>query len=1419
MFVKIRIGFRFVYMRSIGSQCPKKQLNYATEDVDDALILSVESSVDSWVMNFGALIHATHNNELMKNLKIGDFGKVRLGNGEFINVTGIEMWASSRRGSMTVLGKVAVPKPINLPSQRLENHGLDPNVEIVPKGSLSWGSRPSSSTSTSNPWGSAAASPNTDSTTVSPRHPSGRPTSGGGLSRPSTAGSDRHDSSVTTRGPHSRPSSASGVLTSNQSSLSSSRPLSAETRPGSSHLSRFAEPAYDNSVGWGPNGTADSLSIPSKVNDFSLSSGDFPTLGSDKDNTQNSDQPHDHASDVRPGSGSGRVASLKNRNEMSQTDHKSGTVDTWIGDGSPHFDDGVRLNADKWQGDSHQYPNSNAPPQHYDAWPGPPMSAPSGAWYRGPSPTGPSYSHAPHGGFPMEPFPYYRPHIPPPLANSQAGLPPGPGPRGHHPRNGDFYRPQMPDAFIHPGMPIRPGFYPGSVPYDGYFGPPMGYTPNDREMPFMGMPPVPHRPPVYNMCPPQNPSELNDPQFRGGVRGPVGNMFVHEQLDSLPPEESHGPYKVLRKHEKETDADMEEDNWEQNMEKSDRLRPSFHKNEQGTYTRRNEDTPLRRDTLTNQGYPSDPVIVHSPQGPHKSKASNESWGNKSSFHEDPKDSTLIQKIEDLNAKVRASDIRGDAEQTNKLLNNPKCNSTIAFGSIPTTGDIAYHYDKSRQANHGVRNQADHSKGRLNNQNTDGWRKKPPFLGSEVAAPENNISPETMGTGESLTQMVDPADVQAQRARMRELAKQRAIERQKEEEERIREQKAKANAKLEELNRRTLAAADDTNQTAEKNITNVSEQEDLNRSQRPTEEAIDTKAEMTAQISENSQQNPVDQSMLSKQSDAQSKAILASEGGVNRQKHASQRQKQSIQMFEGSSVDKSILSGTGGKVIKNPGSNMTTSGEAVESTLPNNSNIISESAPHKKRNNKSSKSKHKDDEPSVSRDADIVKIASPQFDINPTTESKDAKQSNLDQSFSLPSNQHKPQHSRRMPRNSQVYRFHAGDAAVWAPVRSQHKEDIMQDDMALPEKTINSGQTNLKNKRAEIERYVPKPVAKELAQQGSIIQSASPSSPKKTSSENMAGIQTIPESSNVDPTMESKSGYNKQVKKPHGTWNQHDQGFQQGSKKASNKSSNPYEETNPVSTETCVVHEWDPSDGWFMPDEYPPTETIPVVKDEGRITGKGKNPAYKGQRNTAKNHMESGAEMEIDQTDRPASSKENRSSHWQPKSQAYKGGWSGGQHANLEFKNESRKYSSQFQPDEPAHDTHQEGQRERKPASFRGWTHSPNQKQNQSPGNIEDEAQTQAQFEQQQQHVSSGFRKYGGQNNRSSGQDDRRKHNYQHNANINREKPRKNSHYEYQPVGSNNDSNKSSQAADAAPRYKDRGSGQFKRGSGNFYGQQ
>ncbi|KAD5960194.1 hypothetical protein E3N88_11666 [Mikania micrantha] len=76
----------------VRNQCsnPKKEFNVAVDNTDnDVLILSVESSVDSWVMDSGALVHATHNTEGLKNLKFGDFGKVRLANNEVLDVTGM----------------------------------------------------------------------------------------------------------------------------------------------------------------------------------------------------------------------------------------------------------------------------------------------------------------------------------------------------------------------------------------------------------------------------------------------------------------------------------------------------------------------------------------------------------------------------------------------------------------------------------------------------------------------------------------------------------------------------------------------------------------------------------------------------------------------------------------------------------------------------------------------------------------------------------------------------------------------------------------------------------------------------------------------------------------------------------------------------------------------------------------------------------------------------------------------------------------------------------------------------------------------------------------------------------------------------------------------------------------------------------
>lgn len=136
------------------------------------------------------------------------------------------------------------------------------NFSVLDRGTLSWGSSRSSS-SASNAWASSTLSPNADGGTGSPRHLSGRPSSGGSGTRPSTGSSEKaHEPIVSAWSSNSRPSSASGALTSNQTSATSLRPRSAETRPGSSQLSRFAEPLSENSVAWGTAGTVEKLVWP-----------------------------------------------------------------------------------------------------------------------------------------------------------------------------------------------------------------------------------------------------------------------------------------------------------------------------------------------------------------------------------------------------------------------------------------------------------------------------------------------------------------------------------------------------------------------------------------------------------------------------------------------------------------------------------------------------------------------------------------------------------------------------------------------------------------------------------------------------------------------------------------------------------------------------------------------------------------------------------------------------------------------------------------------------------------------------------------------------------------------------------------------------------------------------------------------------
>lgn len=71
---------------------PKKGLNIAgSKNVseDDTLLLSMESSVDSWVVDSGASFQSMDKGETMVNLKHRDFRKLRLENDEILKVTGM----------------------------------------------------------------------------------------------------------------------------------------------------------------------------------------------------------------------------------------------------------------------------------------------------------------------------------------------------------------------------------------------------------------------------------------------------------------------------------------------------------------------------------------------------------------------------------------------------------------------------------------------------------------------------------------------------------------------------------------------------------------------------------------------------------------------------------------------------------------------------------------------------------------------------------------------------------------------------------------------------------------------------------------------------------------------------------------------------------------------------------------------------------------------------------------------------------------------------------------------------------------------------------------------------------------------------------------------------------------------------------
>ncbi|XP_071902139.1 protein MODIFIER OF SNC1 1-like isoform X1 [Coffea arabica] len=1545
-------------------------------------------------------------------------------------LAGERRWASARRTGMTVLGKVSVPKPLNLPSQRLENHGLDPNVEIVPKGSLGWGSRPSSSAS--NPWGSTTQSSNADGSVSSPSQLSGRPSSAGSGSRPSTAGSDRtYERTANVWGPSSRPSSASGVLASNQTSTSL-RPQSAETRPSSSQLSRFAETVSDSTGLRAPSGTAERVGVASSENDrFSLSTGDFPTLNSSRDGSAKNSEPRDQGSHSRPSSASGTQRKEKTEESQAGQDITSGTVNAWDRDGPRSADDGMQPSQVKWHGEPQQYVNSNIPPPQFDAWRGPPMNAPAGVWYRGP-PAGPPYGApvAP-GGFPIEPFPYYCPQIPPPaLPNSQPVPLPGAGPRGHHPKNGELYRPQMPEAFVRPGMPFRPGFYPGPMHFEGYYGPPMGYcNSNEREVPFKGM----GGPSAYNRHSTPSAPDPGHSRARAGRTGPAGKM-LSEHVETAHSGDASGQYKVLLKQHDEGNGKGDGENLER--------RPTFDNSSHpkkgvlsGVSLRREwgaepepdseeEMCAMRTegenscshkvkdqgahdpDTFKVQSFENVCSAVVDNNQKHQSVTAAPSPGMSQpspgterglTVTATARDSTLMQKIEGLNVKVRASDGRYDGPQNSSQAVNPKGNDMIKAGimgpgsheMLPSVGDRSSHpaFAPRRAYDHMHGKGSDNGKGRFRSLDGGGWQKKP--VAAEPASipaaepasiPAADIisidvhetkvqpvvaaveDPTGKNEGEMATEIFDSTDSQAQRAKMRELAKQRALQLQKEEEERIREQKAKAFAKLEELNRRTQggkplknekalvgmcqpelqeqqtysgSSLDDAkSQAVTKVISSVSggvTQSSLSTVPSGDESATSSsnlpKAVPIEPVVLDGQSLPLKQEAHSADANDRKTSAQMNEGGASRHKRNSFKPKQNATQEKKISQQSEAISAAEGPKnetgITSNEVNVVSQDDTLysgESNFPRNPNIVSESSAQQRRKGNRSGKKHKlDDAPSMP----ILPSTAPN-ESNPVeayTEKEDfkASQSDLDSSvvqevittvdgaesskqhsslqgdeaYGRLSNHRKPQHSRRFARNQQSNRFtdksHGNDVVIWAPVKSQSKAEPASEmsqqnaqECGISAKCDNQVQSNIKSKRAEMERYVPKPVAKELAQQNSVQQPVSYSTEMSTSDEFSERIESGLASSgslhpgssatcNVASTAECRevdSRLNKQVK-AHGAWRQ--RGSTEAPQNASpTSSSNSSKSTrtsvrqnqsvkpnlNSAKVEGNVSRDSSASDGQNVStySNVAAPALSPVAKDQG-VTGKGKKHSLKADKSMGFNHDNEKNQIsgeadgsrilflgpDIKHAEKVNLSKESRgfeersSSHWQPKSNSSSNNSQRGNRSILgqavtvekdDVKKDYPSLPSSHVPPNVKESSEKDSLLDQTSENVGHQGHRKERRMPTSKGHSHSPNGGTNGADESRYTINADP-----QNKQHLSSDIKRgrtQNNYpgtsrEPRGDWNNDRQRHNiHHYEYHPVGSYNNSKPEKpedEYHNAGQRYKDRGLGQSKRGRGNFHGRQ
>ncbi|CAD5328950.1 unnamed protein product [Arabidopsis thaliana] len=1379
-------------------------------------------------------------------------------------------WGTTRRSGMTILGKVAVPKPINLPSQRLENQGLDPNVEIVPKGTLSWGSK-----SSLNAWGTSSLSPRTESGPGSPSHLSNRPSSGGSVTRPSTADSNKaHDSSSSVAwDSNSRPSSASGVFPSNQPSVALQRPHSADTRPGSSQLSRFAEPVSETSATWGQHVAPEKLGVaPSKNDGFSLTSGDFPSLGAEKDTSEKSTRPQDAGPHARPPSSSGRSVEGQGVDCTEEANDRIGDANSWRRENQPYSEDAPRYCREEGQLDSRgsqSYPNANFPPQ-YDAWRGPPVNNhQGGGWYGGNHPYGAPMGP---GGFHMDPFPFYPTQVPPAPGH-------GAGPRGNHANNERMFRPPMLDSYVHPRMQTRPGFYVGPAPHEGYYGPPMGYgSPSNRDLPFAGRPTGPHA--------------YNNHSGQGGYDTP-GSSVSLERNESSHSQETQRPYKVLLKHQ---DGRFGEDNAKREEFLGNRL-PNAEKIAQQMQTSRNERREIRNDASgevqpvkAELAAPGDPSLIQKIEGLNAKTRTNDGWQNSSSVVNRDEQESQPRTLNSGNSanKVSARNHRtGHASDSKNSSHYNQGDSATNKNAEPAAMGGTSIFRRPTQQTQG---RADPQTKRIvNSEGNDAWQKTTVMSGSShTTLATNTESFREVNVDDSLdTESIrrpgsgisaDPKD--NQRSTMRELARQRAQQRQKEEEERARDQRAKALAKLEELNRRSQVYE-------EGSVKNMEAASNASPADMPTDPGSHSSnatnsVEPTGGSGKNTTQNTRTSTEYANNVGPSQQDNLPRDGGASKQKRLGYKQKQNI-IFEKKPTGSSVATAEVFDVVPSP--EVVNEGvSSNNSDMPATSTVSAESTFPKRKNNRNGKKKHKAEETATmnttrvavgketksgdesietatarAAEIELGSVSVPSLDIKVSGDSSEQISSfTNEESQNRAKNNWKSQHVRRTQRNSLVNKpaekFSGNNAVIWAPVHPQQKADVSTgggSQTTVPEfgtssKSQHQGQTSSKSKRVEIERYVPKPIVKEMAEQivsKNLVTSAPDMSENVNQKENRGGEGTgilQPSGSTAGKSgspSKSRHGNGRQGKhgREHGSWHQRGSGaptkaLEDGQFVTSNQpirgtvnyhSSKQTEQIAAKDQTTCNKDGW--NDGWYM---TPETHYSAAEEMESSAVGKDQGMSMHGRQHASRSNKDGGSNYGdpkkgnkrdfnkahtqhsghgFSQPDLPAASKEGRVPGDHVWHTANRTGKYGGRESTRD-----KPYGSQ----------------EKNVVGYEHQGFTTEQKTT--------SADTQAQLQnrstnkevQVEQNPNSMFQKNTGQGRRfGRGQESQggwglpaqeNMHHHHQRPPSNRDRQKQNLHYEYKPVGSHTyDGERREQSKESSqtegPRYREKGQGQQRQG--------